>query len=71
MKELLANLYTKAAGNPVGLALAAVSIAVYGAGSSLSEMQIEPWGALVQGIGALICLVAGAYVNRKPKEPPQ
>jgi hypothetical protein len=69
LKELLANLYAKAAGNPVGLGLAAVSIAVYGAGSSLSEMHIEPWGTLVQGVAAAICLGAGAYVNSKPKDP--
>jgi len=71
MKELLANLYTKAAGNPVGLGLAAVSIAIYGGGTALSEMHVEPWGTLVQGIAAVICLAAGAYVNRKPMDPPK
>jgi hypothetical protein len=72
MKTLLAALSEKAKGNPVGVVLASLAIAVYGGGEALSEMAVEPWGTIVKGVGGLLCLVAGAWVARsKPPEDPK
>ena len=71
MKELLASVMEKAKGNPVGLVLAAIAIAVYGGGEALSGANVEPWGTIIKGLGGVIVLIAGAWVSKsKPKDPP-
>lgn len=72
MKALLATLTEKAKGNPVGVVLASLSIAVYGGGDALTEMAVEPWGTIVKGVGGVLCLVAGAWVAKsKQQDPPK
>lgn len=73
MKAWLWELLAKAKDNPAARVLVIVAIAVWGGGYSLSEVPIEPWGTLVQGVGAAIGLVAMVVVGKaKPKdEPPE
>jgi hypothetical protein len=70
VKAWLLELLAKTKDNPVAKALAVIAIAVWGGGYSLSEVPIEPWGTLVQGIGALVGVIALVVVGKaKPKEP--
>ena len=74
MKSYFATLLEKVKDNPAAKALAIVAFAVWGGGATLSEVPIEPWGTLVQGIGAALALAAGAVVafsKKKPDEPPK
>jgi hypothetical protein len=72
MKAFYASLFEKVKGHPVAMVLAGIGLAVWGGGSTLSDTQIEPWGTLLQGLGALIGVIAGAIVTlAKKKEPPQ
>lgn len=72
MKAWLLELLQKTKDNPAAKVLAIVALAVWGGGYSLSEVPIEPWGTLVQGVGAAIGLAAMIVVGKsKPKEPPK
>ena len=71
MKAWLLELLQKTKDNPVAKVLAIIAIAVWGGGYSLSEVPIEPWGTLVQGLGALIGVIALVVVGKsKPKDAP-
>lgn len=69
MKAWLLELLAKTKDNQAAKALAIIAIAVWGGGYSLSEIPIEPWGTLVQGVGALIGVIALVVVGKsKPKD---
>lgn len=70
MIPMITALITKAKDNPVGLVLAAVALVLYKGGESMPE-DLEPFRAIVMGIGGVMVLVAGAWIGRKKKmEPP-
>jgi hypothetical protein len=67
IQALLAN----AKGNPIGLVLAAVALVCYGGGQKLSESAVEPFGTILQGLAGVLVLIAGAWMKKKPEEPPK
>jgi type IV secretory pathway VirB2 component (pilin) len=73
MKPFFATLMEKVKDHPVARVVAIVALAIWGGGCTLSEAQLEPAGTIVQGIGAIAGVIAGAVVLfSKPKAlPPQ
>ncbi len=71
MIELLAGLIEKAKGNPVGIVLACLACVCYKGGEALPAAT-EPFRTLIMGFGALLVIIAGAWVSHtKPPDPPQ
>ena len=71
MLPMITALLSKAKDNPVGLVLAAVALVLYKGGEAMPE-DLEPFRAIVMGLGGVMVLVAGAWIGRakKPPEPP-
>lgn len=65
MNEKLRELVLAAKSNPRTSALGVVAIALYGAGETLRDHAIEPWGSIVVGLGGLVVL-AGMLWARDP-----
>ena len=67
MHALITALITRAKDNPVGLVLAAVALVLYKGGEAMPE-DLEPFRAIVMGLGGVMVLVAGAWISHK--KPP-
>jgi hypothetical protein len=55
MKELIDRIKN----NPKTSVLGIASVAVYGAGETMHQSNIEPWGSIVLGVAGVMVLVAG------------
>ena len=72
MKPWFLELLVKTKDSVAGKVLAILGLAVWGGGYTLSEVPLEPWGTLVQGLGAALGLAAMVVVGKaKPKEEPK
>lgn len=67
MLPIVTALISKAKDNPVGLVLAAIALVLYKGGEAMPE-DLEPFRAIVMGLGGVMVLVAGAWIGRK--KPP-
>lgn len=53
--------------------VAALCLALYGAGQSLSSYGFEPWGTIVSGFGGCVAgaaLLFAKFSKKPPEEPP-
>lgn len=55
MRELIDRIVK----NPATSALGVAALAVYGAGETMHQNNIEPWGSIVLGVAGLLVLVGG------------
>jgi hypothetical protein len=55
MKELIDRIVK----NPATSILGAAALAVYGAGETMHQNNVEPWGSIVLGIAGVMVLVGG------------
>lgn len=55
MKDLIERIKN----NPKTSVLGIVALATYGAGETMHQNSIEPWGSIVLGVAGVMVLVAG------------
>jgi hypothetical protein len=63
MTELIKRIMS----NPKTTVLGGVILAVYGAGNTLAENAIQPWGDIVKGLAGVLVLIGFALAHDKPK----
>lgn len=66
MEEILKRIRDNPKTSVLGIAL----FALYGAGETMHQAKLEPWGSIVLGLAGLGTLVGMALAGDKPKDPP-
>lgn len=71
MTEQLKTLISLARSNPQTTILGIIALALGGAGETLQENGVEPWGTILLGICGVVVLVASMIARDPEKQAPK
>lgn len=67
MNDKIRSLVEVAKSNPRTSVLGVIVVALYGAGESMREQALEPWGSIVVGVAGVMTLITMLMAHDKPK----